>query len=715
MSMLRAHVQQTGGEQRPQQELMLEHVEEAIGDGAALLVQAGTGTGKSLAYAFAVAASGKTAVIATATNQLSEQLAKKDLPQVAELMARQRRPLAVASLKGRSQYLCKAKLSETQGLTNRADSLFTDEDRDETENHSDGRLFARLAEWAGSTETGDRVDAPGVPDRLWAQLSVSSAECARNECPFFGDCFAEKAKAQARKADIIVTNHALLAQEIRLGEELATANEGVTSSLLPDHAVLVVDEAHAFPASLSDALATTLDAQAIHVHLKKARKMVRLEDELHSATLKRCADALDDIDAALGHLSPGPVPALTETLARALEKGLMEMLNLSKILRDMGQEYTREGKSRKGTAATLIANQIDADAVTIARLRSVSPGWVRWVEVHNSTGAYSMSTAPLEVGPIFASALEARTLIATSATLEVAGSFEPLQRQLGVLHARTLDAGTPFDYPKQGMLYIPRSPFPEPVGKERREHTAAVLSELEALVQSAGGRTLALFTTTASAVSAAASLRKQFPSLQILAHGDAPADALVRSFAEDETSVLCATMGLWQGVSVEGAACSLVVIDKISFPPPDDALTQARREHADEMGRNGFEEVFVAKAAIDIAQAAGRLIRTSGDKGVVAILDPRLLTKRYGRTLIASLPNFPLYTDRDTVTDALTRLTGGLDPSTRHRRRSAHRSTSTTKTSTRSSNATRRKAPVTKARRVPRTPKDGGAGADKKR
>lgn len=697
LDMLRAHVHDSGGEHRPQQEEMLNEVEDSVRSGRHLLIQAGTGTGKSLAYGFAAAASGKTTVIATATNQLSEQLTMKDFPQIAALMGRQKRDLVVATLKGRNQYVCRARLRESQMLEPaNGDTLFSALDEEvDSSSATDGERFAQLAAWATVTESGERSEAPAVPDRLWRQISVGAAECARSECPFFSDCFAEKARGRARKANVVITNHALLAQDVRLAVESVDSDQA--PPLLPPHDVLILDEAHAFAATLSDALSTTVDVEQMRQRIKKSRKLVDLTDEANVRMMTKCADAIDGIEEALRRLSPGVLEGTPESLHHAFDAAIVQLLFVSKSLREQGQRLTRENKPRKGTAAMLMANQIDADALAVSRCRSTPPGAVRWVEVMSDDRPPMVKVAPIEVGEQFLNALESRTVIGTSATLAVAGSFEVAQRLLGLQSARCADVGTPFEYPKQGMLYIPRPPFPEPVGKERREHSAAVLDELEALVEAAGGRTLALFTTVHSATRAAEHLRKAFPGLTILAHGEAPAESLVRDFTQDETSVLCATMGMWQGVSVEGPSCSLVVIDKISFPPPDDALTQARKEFADGLGRDGFGEVFVAKAAIDLAQAAGRLIRTQSDRGVVAVLDPRLLSKNYGKVLLGSLPNFPLYTDRNTVTAALTRLTGGLPDGARKR-----------KSRSKAAKPTAKRSPVAKPgvkrtkRRVPR-------------
>jgi ATP-dependent DNA helicase DinG len=682
LHLLRTHVDTTGGEHRPQQETMTTAVHHAITHQTPLLAQAGTGTGKSLAYLFPLAATNTRTVIATATNQLSEQLTRHDLPQVQETLAASGKPLSFALLKGRNNYVCLQKTNEIETLEtaaggrtaidDAADRLFDfDESYDPSaakrrQAKSDAAEVGTLLPWAKTTSTGDRSDAPSVPDRVWLQVSTSAADCpGANSCPFGDVCFTELARQKARAADIVVTNHALLAQEVRTAA-LAPANatSGPATGMFGKRDVIVVDEAHDLPDALTSALSTEVDPRAIAKFLSKAAKNVhdtQITDDGESQTIAAARADLDNLTDALENLPTGALDTLTADTTTAVNTLVSRMILIASLLNDAAKDATRTEKPKRAAAITVLHEQANTLSAALVEARTLTPGRVRWIDQRRPDYPPVLRTAPLEVGEALTKAMEGRTLIATSATLAVAGDFSPIQRTLGLDtdHLTTIDVGSPFNYPNQGMLYIPARPFPEPVGKDRTDHTKAVLDETLALVTAAGGRTLALFTTTAGAQRAADHLRTHLPHLHVLANGDAPADVLVQQFADDEESVLCATMGLWQGVNVPGPSCSLVIIDKVGFAPVDDVLTAARRALADSRRRDGFTEVIVAQAATSLAQAAGRLIRTTSDKGVVAILDPRIHTKGYGRTLLKSLPPFNVYTDRNKVLAALNRLTGG--------------------------------------------------------
>jgi ATP-dependent DNA helicase DinG len=688
VDLLRAHVQATGGQTRPQQESMVDAVTEAVLAAKPALVQAGTGTGKSLGYLFPLAAIGARAVVATATNQLSEQLIRHDLPRVAETLEASGGQLTFAQLKGRNQYVCRARVNELETLNNQAashvdaghgDRLFELDPELDPKAAARGAAKADAAqvgdvlEWAKTTPTGDRADGPSVPDRVWLQVSTSSADCpGAQACPFGATCFTEAARAKAKEANIVVTNHALLAQDIKSAAsagKLGLSTPATANGMFgPRHAV-IVDEAHDLPGALTSALSSDLDPRALGKWISKAATYL-IDDDVdtngHPLTVIGFRSDLETLERVLESAPEGAMETMPRELVTALDALTTRLLRVSSLLQKAAADARETDKPKRATAIDVLRTQCEEHSTTIVEARTISPGRVRWVEQRREDAPPVLRTAPLEVGDDLRIGLGGKTLIATSATLTVADDFTPLARTLGVDGtATTLDVGTPFDYPRQGMLYIPRAPFPEPVGRDRTAHTEAVLDEVLALVTAAGGRTLALFTTTAAARRTADHLRTHLPHLNVHATGDAAADVLVREFAAEETSVLCATMGLWQGVSVEGPGCSLVIIDKVAFAPMDDVLTAARRTHADSQGRDGFREVVVASAATSLAQGAGRLIRTAADRGVVAILDPRIHTKGYGRTLIGSLPPFRLYTDRDVVTGALERLTGGTTDETR--------------------------------------------------
>lgn len=676
LMLLRAHVEKTGGEHRPQQELMLNEVAQAVQNNHHLLAQAGTGTGKSLAYLMAVAASGKRTVIATATNQLSEQLMNYDLPAVQATMKALGEPLTFAMLKGRSNYICKAKISELRTLDAEAssrgfgseDALFLPEEIDSkpAKRVKDTRELNKVLDWVNETETGNRSEAPPVNDRVWGQVSVSQVECAGRACPFFGDCFTEKARKKAKASQIVVTNHALLAQDIKLDsyQDDETSGTAAPPTVFGPHDVLVIDEVHDFADSLTAAFSETIVPTEIDKFLRKISVYVKdpqKDARGESLTITEARSNLKTLDDMMAGMPKGIIEEFPEELSQLMVNIARQLLEIHRLLQDSAAKAEKAGKPKRAIAVGLLADQLTGICETFVFAMQDNKNNVRWVESSRNEEKSVLNVAPLKVGKIFRESLEGRVFVGTSATVTVGDSFEPLARALGVENASVIDVGTPFEYPKQGMLYVPNNGFPSPLGRERTEHTAAVLDEIVHLVKAAGGRTLALFTTTVGAQRAAEHLRIHLPKINVYAHGEATADVLVDQFREDETSVLCATMGLWQGTNVEGASCSLVVIDKISFAPVDDVLTVARRMEVDKEGRDGFTEVIVGQAAISLAQAAGRLIRTRGDKGVVAILDPRLLTKGYGRVLLQSIPPFPKFTDRETVTDALTRLTGGYD------------------------------------------------------
>ncbi|NAZ77931.1 hypothetical protein GTQ99_21335, partial [Kineococcus sp. T13] len=385
---------------------------------------------------------------------------------------------------------------------------------------------------------------------------------------------------------------------------------------------------------------------------------------------------LESLTAALAAAGPGRLPQLPPHVADLLLALADRLARLVPALEDAARApgtAPRVAVRRRGAAQQVAA----ATAAVLAVLHADAGGHVRWLQAGDGRPP-RLRVAPLRVGPQLMAALGSRTLVATSATITVGGSFDPAVRALGLAEPPALpgrapaaprgfdvvDVGTPFDHERQALLYVPPDTFPDP-GRDRAGHTAAVLVEVTALVRAAGGRTLALFTTARAAREAAAHLRATV-STPVLAQGEAPAAQLVAEFTGVEESTLCATMGFWHGVNVPGPSLSCVVIDKVPFAPADDPLLSARREAADAEGRDGFHDVHVAAAAVMLAQGAGRLVRTGTDRGVVAVLDPRLRTRGYGRTLIASLPEgMRLFAERDVVTAALTRLTGGARRSPR--------------------------------------------------
>lgn len=643
--LLELAVSELGGEPRAGQAQMATEIAECLDSGSGtVLVQAGTGTGKSLAYLVPAArhamATGEPVVIATATLALQRQLVEKDLPVVSRgLSPALGRDVTFAVLKGRSNYLCIDRLN--RGSPDPEESALFD-----TPTTRLGRQAARLQKWATTTDTGDRDDlADPVDGRVWSGLSVSARECpGATSCAFGQDCFAEAAKARAREADLIVTNHALLAIHVQ-GEV----------PVLPEHGAVVVDEAHELVDRMTTALTRELSEPVVERAAGRARKF--LTPELIDPLL----DAAGYLGDVLAGLPEGRLRALPEELVVAIT-----------ALRDAGHAAlggirgdssdSPESAADRTTARAAIqgVHEVAAEALL---LTSSSVAWV----AGRSGSPPSLHIAPISVHDLLESNLFAgRPVALTSATLAIGGSFEPLATALGCPTGwRGLDVGSPFDHSRQGVLYC-AADLPRP-GRDGISELA--LEQIADLVDAAGGRTLALFSSWRSVERAEEVLRRRLAGradrpLIVARRGDAVA-GLVRQFAEDPRASLLGTLSLWQGVDVPGPSCTLVVIDRIPFPRPDDPVVSARQELIDAQGGSGFAAVSVPRAALMLAQGAGRLIRTPDDRGVVAVLDSRLATTGYGARLRASLPPLWWTTDLATVLAALGRLDSALTQSTK--------------------------------------------------
>ena len=553
---------------------------------------------------------------------------------------------SVALLKGWQNYLCRHRLAGGYPDDD-ADTLFsagaatTPGRVGEADRGSVGEQIVRLREWAAETATGDRDDLiPGVSDRAWAHVSVSRAECLGPSCPLHEECFPELARAAASQADVVVTNHAMLGIA-------AAGNVGV----LPDYRVLVVDEAHELAGRVRSQGTVSLSAAAVMRVAAAARRGASVVvTELEEAG-QRLQLALADLPD--GRLADGLPPAGREALVvldGAARRVLADVRGASRASRDGGTDAGGAALAR-----TAVADLID----TIERMTSDSVRErrdVAWVE-RPRAGAEPprLTLAPIDVAAAIAdSLLNDRAVVLTSATLALGGGFEPMARALGLTVASDrwdgVDVGTPFDYARQGILYAPTH-LPRP----GRGICEAVLDELLALTEASGGGMLGLFSSRRAAAEAAEVLRGA-TDLTVYAQGDDQLSTLVEAFAADEDACLVGTLSLWQGVDVPGRTCRLVIIDRIPFPRPDDPVAQARSEAVAAAGGNGFMSVSATHAALLLAQGAGRLIRRPDDRGVVAVLDPRLRTARYGSFLARSMPALWPTGDRDTVLGALGRL-----------------------------------------------------------
>ncbi|MGN7703074.1 ATP-dependent DNA helicase [Cellulosimicrobium sp. 22601] len=667
-ALLDVAVTRLGGARRDGQHAMARAVTDAIEGSEHLVVQAGTGTGKSLGYLVPAVrhavATDERVIVSTATLALQRQVITRDLPLVADAVAdRLPRPVTIALLKGWHNYLCVHKIAggypadeptlfdlpgESAGAADHPAA------RGGTSAAALGEQVVRLREWAEETSTGDRDDlVPGVSDKAWRQVSVTALECLGQRCPLLAECFPEKARATAREADVVVTNHAMLGIA-------AMGSPGV----LPEHDVLVVDEAHELADRVTAAATVDLSVPAIESAARLARR--------HGGVT---TDALDAASAAFGTVVgslpaerfPDGLPDGARSAVAAVRDAAREVLSTLKPETGVTKPAQPDSGLKMAQSTMLqlfeVAERMAADPTGHDVLWCSRPGEGGWSADRFGEGASRLHAAPLGVaGLIRTHLLAERTGVFTSATLALGGSFDAVARTFGLGGGgeggdadgprwRGLDVGSPFDYARQGILYVAKA-LPTPGREASTEHQ---LDEIAALVEAAGGRTLGLFSSRRAAVAAAEAMRERL-DVPILCQGDDQLPTLVREFADDPATCLFGTLSLWQGVDVPGPSCQLVLIDRIPFPRPDDPVKSARARAVEAAGGNGFMQVSATHAALLLAQGAGRLVRSTTDRGVVAVLDPRLVTARYGTFLTRSMPGFWQTTDRDVATGALRRL-----------------------------------------------------------
>jgi ATP-dependent DNA helicase DinG len=610
-------------------------VAQAVADEEHLLVQAGTGTGKSLAYLVPAVAhafdAGKPAVVATATLALQAQIVDRDMPRVADALQPLlgRRP-TFALVKGRRNYVCLHKLEG--GFPDEEEALLGLGQVDAAAGRL-GQEVVRLREWADTTETGDRDElVPGVSERAWRQVSVSAHECLGSKCPLVAECFVERARAAAADVDVIVTNHSFMAIDSFEGRQM-----------LPEHDVLIVDEAHELVDRVTATITDELTGAMVGTAAKKAGRMSE-----NAAALTEAGELLGTV---LEPVEEGRLLGIPDSVALALSR-----------VRDTARAVQSDLKPAPGEdadgarqVARAAVEEVQENAERILEERELD---VVWLSRDPRRGPV-LRVAPMSVAMLVRDKVFAdRTVVLTSATLELGGTFDAVAGTIGLRGEgapawQGLDVGSPFDYPRQAIAYV-AAHLPPP-GRDGASDDS--LDEIEQLIRAAGGRTLGLFSSTRAAQSAAeimrARLGDEFP---VLCQGEDQITTLVRQFARDPRTCLFGTLTLWQGVDVPGSSCQLVIIDRIPFPRPDDPLASARSQAIARMGGNGFMAVSATHAALRLAQGAGRLVRRADDRGVVAFLDSRMMTARYAGFLQRSLPPFWPTTDKAMVLGALARL-----------------------------------------------------------
>jgi ATP-dependent DNA helicase DinG len=648
-------VEAIGGSPREGQIEMAEAVANALTDRHHLMVQAGTGTGKSLAYLIPGIVHGRKVLVATATLALQRQLVDRDLPAVVPALEKLLgREVTYAIYKGVGNYVCLQKMNSDDvdpdgELVMEVSSLEKD--------------AKRLIAWAKTPGvSGDRDDAPEVDRRVWAANSVSGRECVGADvCAFGSQCFAAKAKGKAQTADVVVTNHTLLAIEIM-----------DLHPILPERDCIILDEAHEFMDRATQAVTDELTSGRVLRAAAMARKFMpgKLADAFHKAANDFHESMVDYGESVRGELgSQGRLEEIPQSLESPIRKVRESAQAITQYLSADDEIIDTDVMAERARVKGAV-NEVSTTAATLLKL---GDGLVLWYEPTFST----LHLAPLSVSDVLRENMLKQTpVIATSATLTVGNSFNSLAKSIGFIvgedlnaevsegeldpgNLQMLDVGSPFDFANQGVLYMPKH-LPEP---GRDGPSIEVLTELGELIDAAGGRTLALFSSWRGVEAADAHLRKVLAELPIKIITQKRGDAvgpLVARFAKDETSVLLGTMSLWQGVDVPGNSCILVAIDRIPFPRPDEPVMSARASQADAAGGSGFMQVSLPRAALLLAQGTGRLIRSVDDRGVVAILDSRIVTKRYGSVLLNSMPPLWRTSDKAVVQDSLKRLNESL-------------------------------------------------------
>ena len=659
-------VEALGGAERAGQVEMAEAVGRALRTGEHLAVQAGTGTGKSLAYLVPAIrhaiVKDTTVVVSTATIALQRQLVDRDLPRLAKAL---KKPLGheptFAILKGRRNYLCLHRLDSGAPEEPEDPGLF-----DPFAVSRLGKEVQRLREWSSDTETGDRDElVPGVSEQAWRQVSVTAKEClGAARCPIGTDCFAERARAEAGRADVVVTNHALLAIDALQGYQV-----------LPEHELVIVDEAHELVDRVTSVATGELTASTVAIAVRRCGKLIDAD------VADRLQEAGEGLAIIIEDLAPGRMDTLPTPLAGAVT-----------AVRDAAHAcLTALGSDRKedveeATARRLARSQLDEVHDTAVRLLEAFEDdtahqrdvvWLSADRYGTSNRPPSLHVAPLSVAGLLRERVFGETTtVLTSATLTLGGAFDTLARQWGLpptqakaakaegtatdkeppsdndtLKWTGLDVGSPFDHRRNGILYVAKH-LPAP---GRDGLPPSTLDEIAELIEAAGGRALGLFSSMRAAKQATDELRDRV-KYPILCQGEDTTSLLVSKFADDVRTCLFGTLSLWQGVDVPGPSLQLVIVDRIPFPRPDDPVQSARQRAVEARGGNGFLTVAATHAALLLAQGTGRLHRSVADRGVVAVLDSRLAKARYAGFLKASLPPFWPTTDPEVARGALRRL-----------------------------------------------------------
>jgi ATP-dependent DNA helicase DinG len=596
---------------REPQQAMADAVAAAIEERQVLVAEAGTGTGKTFAYLVPALLSGRKVIVSTGTRNLQDQLFHKDLPLVREALGV---PVETALLKGRANYLCPHRLELALG---------------------DGRLPSRAAvaeleqvrRWAGSTDSGDIAELAALPEdaMVWPLVTSTADNCLGAECPHIGDCFLAKARRRAQEADLVVVNHHLLFADMAMKED-------GFGELLPMADAFILDEAHQLPETAANFFGIAVTGNQL-LELARDSTAEELREAPDCRLVREAAERLEkatrDLRLALGEEQRRATWQEAERLAAVRPSiGLVDAA--LGALRVALEPQADRGKGLEGCLRRVEAL---AERFALATDPNGQEGYVHWFETH--TRSFTVQLTPMDVDRVFAEQVASRPRgwVLTSATLAVGERFDHFTGRLGLADARTGRWDSPFDFPRQALLYVPPQ-LPEP---NAYDYTAAVVERALPVIELAGGRTFMLFTSHRALREAAERLTGRLP-YPLLIQGEAPRGRLLERFRELGNAVLLGTGSFWEGVDVRGEALSCVIIDKLPFASPGDPVLQARIDAARDRGGNPFFEFQLPQAVISLKQGVGRLIRDVGDYGVLMLCDPRLGSRSYGRVFLDSLP-----------------------------------------------------------------------------
>jgi ATP-dependent DNA helicase DinG len=600
---------------RSEQAAMAGHVAAALDGHETLIVEAGTGTGKTFAYLVPALVSGRRVILSTGTRALQDQLFHRDLPAICGALGR---PVRVALLKGRANYLCRHRLDLAE------QQAYARGMRREV-----ATAIPKVRAWSHVTRRGDIAELPGLGegDPVWPWVTSTRENCLGAECPVFEACHVLAARREAQAADIVVVNHYLLMADLVLKEE-------GFADLLPGADAIVIDEAHQLPDVAAQFLGYSVSTRQLSAIARDVAGELLLAQQMGSG-VDAALTALDAQVAAVIGTTGGAESRLEH--AQWPERLIEGLAGLAGRAADLGDALAPLAGEGQGAFARLRERIVEASVRLHALTAEEAEGGVRWVET--SARSVSAHYSPVDVATQLAALLEAQSCawILTSATLAVGEDFSHFKRRSGLARARSVRFESPFDFANQALLYLPKG-LGDPGAPG---HSGAVVQAALPVLEASGGRAFLLFTSHRALREAAEELRVEWgnePPVPVMVQGDAPRDQLLRSFRDAGNAVLLGTGSFWEGVDVKGAALSVVIIDKLPFAAPDDPLLKARLDAIRAQGGNPFFDEQVPQAVIALKQGVGRLIRDAGDFGVVMLCDTRLVTKGYGRAFIQSLP-----------------------------------------------------------------------------